>query len=341
MELTHRIYFYLCCHLLAFSSSLGGGEPCETMPSVQVDRVPQVTRLFFGSCLVNQPLRGTIWLTNRTGSAWTIRKIETDCGCLSAVANKLTCAAGQDVQLDVHLAAANKLAKLRRSVRVYFETVGKPLVLNLDVSVTGPIQLERTVFEVQSSKSPLEIVGKKIRPGINIEALFSGRGGFLVKGQVNQDDDSFRVLIQPLHGFGTFSDLLRVRYEDQNAHSQIVDVPIELRCIEKIRFLPSTVWMQREDGCWVGKTRMVLSPEAKSIDLNTINFVFAGANPDLGAERCEARIQPLSAVLSVVHLTVPDDGQQNMPRFVEIKDRNGSLLGKLHLSKLGQTNDND
>ncbi|MDG2221630.1 MAG: DUF1573 domain-containing protein [Rubripirellula sp.] len=341
MELTHRVFLYLCCHLLAFASSLGGGEAQRPTSSVQVDRVPQVTRLFFGSCSVNQPFRGTVLLSNQTGAAWAIRKIDTDCGCLSVVANKPTCAVGQVIQLDVQLAAANRVAKLRRSVRIYFEAIDKPLVLNLDVSVTGPIQLARTVFDVQSNKQSLEIVGIKTRPGIKIDRLISGRGGFLVEGEVNQDDDSFRVLIQPLHGFGTFSDILRVRYEDEKDRSLIVEVPIELRCVDQIRFLPSTVWMQRENGRWVGETRMVLSPESGPIDLKTIRCVFAGSDPDLGEGQCEAKIQPLSPVLSVVQVTVPDDGQQVMPHFVEIKDRNGSLLGTLHLSKLGKTNDDD
>ena len=341
MELTHRVFFYLCCYLLAFSSSLGGSEASRPTSSVNVDHIPQATRLFFGACPVNQPFRIKVLLTNRTEATWTIRKIDTDCGCLSVEANNQTCVVGQVVQLDVQLAATNKIAKLRRSVRVYFETVDKPLVLNLDVSVTGPVHLERSVFDVQSNKQALEIVGNKTRSGIRIDSLFSGRGGFLVDGDVKQNDDSFRVLIKPLHGFGTFSDILRVRYSDQGDQSQIVELPIELRSVAKIRFLPSTVLMRHDQDRWIGKTRMVLSPEAEPIDLQKIRFVFAGSNPGLGSERCEAKIHPLSSVLSLVQVSVPDDGQQIMPHIVEIEDRNGSSLGTLHLSKLGKTNDKD
>jgi hypothetical protein len=344
MELTRGIGIFFCCHLLA-SVGIAWGDEVASPPSVDVQQIPGVARLDLGCCAVNEPVLGKALLINQTQERWTIRKVETDCGCLSADVDSRSFDSGQTVRLDFQLAATGKIAKVRRSVRIFFAEADAPLLLYLDLSVMGPVSLDRSVFDVDSRQKRITVHGRKRHPGLRVETIFSGRGGFLLDGEVEQDEESFRFAILPLHQFGAFSDVVRIRLSSSGELLELVELPIELRSVNTIRFLPSTLMLQRDQGQWVGQTRMIVSPEADPIDLKTLRFDFTGKATDSGMDsksdvkRGKVNVHPLSSVLSIVQVAVPDEGRQSMPHFVEIEDRNGSLLGTLYLSPQGLNDD--
>ncbi|MEM1068570.1 MAG: hypothetical protein AAGI63_06730, partial [Planctomycetota bacterium] len=240
------------------------------------------------------------------------------------------------VELDVQLAATNKIANVRRVVRLHLDEFDGPLAIQLDLAVKGPLQLDRSIFDLKPGQERLVLRGKKRDSGWHIDRVFSGRGGFLIDRSVEQDGEQFRLVVKPLNEFGAFSDLVRIHVRKSVNETQVLEIPIELRSINRVRFLPSTVSLTREKGQWSGETRMIIAPESEPIELQYLRFRFADKDT---AASVSGSVQPLSSVLSRVQIRVSDNGQQNMPQLIEIEDRNGSLLGQLHLLRQGQKND--
>lgn len=341
MELTHNLSLcFGCCFVAAVSTSLYGEERSRSQ-TVAVEATPYVAKVHLGTLPINRPLDCRIRIQNQTAKEWRVREIKTDCGCISAKSDRKIAAPSETLEVHIQLAGSNKIAKVRRTIRVVM-TDDSVIVLNLDVKVMGPFRLERNAFDFEPGQRKVAIEGKKANAKVHIDGVYSARGGFLLSDGVIQDADRFHVSIQPLSDFGAFSDIMRIRYTDGADQIQTVELPIELRSRSQLRFLPSTVLMQRVDNRWVGSTRMIVAPRETPIKTDELQFTASADDPESDAKmRIQTKLSQLSPILSRVQIAVCDDGQPTLPQSVEIEDRNGSLLGKLHLSFQGQKNESN
>ena len=308
-------------------AAVGDGEPkadeeasAEPVSKMRVgldaviEQIPSNVLIELGQHSFGEPLHATVKLTNRMDTRLTLRTIDPDCGCLNVVPDRREVEPGEAMTLTVSLAPAKKLARLRRSIRMLFLESNYPLVVSLDVRIRGPLELKSSRVDIDSPADRFHIHGLKTEPNVVLERWESARGAFQIVGEMTQTDTSFEIAARPTFSFGNASDVLRLTYRDRDDALHVVDLPVEFYLSNQIRFLPSTVQVTRQEGVWVGRTRMVMSPRATPVDMDAVKFVAVTNSEDtFDSSRLTVAVASVSSVLSLVTFTIDAEEESRRP----------------------------
>lgn len=279
-----------------------------------VQQIPSNVLIELGQHPFGQPLHTTVRLTNRMDTKLTLRTIDPDCGCLNVDPDRREVEPGEALTLTVSLAPAKKLARLRRAIRMLFFESSYPLVVSLDVRIRGPLGLKSSRIDIDSSSDRFQIHGLKRELGVVLERWESARGAFEAFGEMTQTDSHFEISARPTFSFGNASDILRLTYRDRKDELHVVDLPVEFYLFSQIRFLPSTVHVTRQEGVWVGRTRMVMSPRPTPLDMKGVKFVAMTKSEEaFDASRLTVAVTSVSSVLSLVTFTIDAEDESQRP----------------------------
>ena len=320
-----------------------------TLPSdtVVLTAIPSRVRTHLGNHPIGREIGARVSLKNSTGLPLNLRFIDPDCGCLSVVPEQRALATDGILSLSLKLAPSNKVANVRRSIRIFFQESESPLVLDVDVRIRGPLGLSQTTIHLSGPGTPFTVFGKIHELGGQIQRVESVRGTFLSSGAFVQTSTSFKFSATPTFSFGDVEDLVRVHYRDASARKKIVDLPILLRFTTPVRFLPSTLNLDQKETGWVGTARMIVVPGKLKIPRDQLKFVI-DAPPDLSTPSPDVTVQVhrVSSVMSKIEVVItqgkhaPDHEhkmiQAPFPSQLLVRDSDRQVVGILKLVRNGE-----
>ena len=314
---------------------------------VVVRAIPSRVLAHLGNQRVGQGIRAKLSLKNSTGSSWNVRYLDPDCGCLDVVPAQRKVQAGGMLDLSVQLAPSNKVANIRRSIRIYFYGSDSPVVLDVDVRLRGPLGLLHRTIQLDSSDAPFMVSGTVHEMVDRVQRVESARGTFVTTGSLKQTADTFCFSATPTFSFGNAEDLLRVHYRERSGLDRVVDIPLLLTFNDPVRFLPSILHLNQEEGKWVGSVRMIAMPGKLKTPLEELKFEFDFASQRLLTPAHAAfRVNASSSIISKLEVEIgqvknekwqnAQASQTSMPSRLIVRGDNEQIIGVLKLVCKGE-----
>lgn len=323
------------------------GEPPTRGHTATVAALPARARIYLGSYRISEAIKVSVQIKNATGTSLTLRAIDPDCGCLAVVPDRRHFDQGEIIRLSLHLSPSKKIANVRRSIRILFQELSAPFVLDIDVRVSGPMRLLESALRLSKPSSVFRVDGKIKEAGIRITRIESVRGAFLVSGALHQTSNAFHFTAKPTFSFGDAGDLVRVQYRDLSDQQKTLDLPIVLRFTTPIRFLPSHLNLEHQGHRWSGQARMIISPGKLGIDVQQLRFVAdTDIDPESPNSTISVAVHKVSSVLSnidvVISGNVPGaapagvDKKKAFPKSLSVLGPGNQVLGILYLARNGE-----
>lgn len=321
--------------------------PMLLSEAVVLKSIPSRVRTHLGNHPIGREVRARVSLKNSTGLPLNVRFIDPDCGCLSVVPKQRSLATDGTLSLSLKLAPSNKIANVRRSIRIFFQESESPLVLDVDVRIRGPLGLSQTTVHLSKPDSPFTVFGRIHELGGQIERVESVRGAFLTSESFVQTSKSFKFSATPTFSFGDVEDLVRIHYRDSSAQRKIVDLPIILRFTTPVRFLPSTLNLDQKGSSWVGTARMIVVPGKLKMPVNQLEFALE-ATPDVNTPFSDVtvQVQRVSSVMSKIEVVIAkvkhDQTHENkmiqapFPPQLLVRGSDSEVVGILKLVRNGE-----
>ena len=320
--------------------------PAQTTPPlvVAVDQLPKRAILTLGEFSAGNNVRAAIALRSELGKPLSIRSITSDCGCLRVDHDPQAATGDGSLMLEVELAPAKKIGRIRRNLRVFFDQEpSSPLDIGLDTLVVGPIAFKSASAPVRSSTETIEIAGIKSSPGVEVLRCEPTRGSCRVL-EITQSAEDFSVRVRRLISFGSANELFRIRYQASgDSDEAILEVPMELRCVSPLRFFPSVASIQFDQGAWRSAAKLVLSPGTHlgveplsdgPLDLEQLQLSIEredGSQWNPSDYRVE--LQQSSVVLYAMQITCSAPHRDSdPPTRLKVASPNGELLATLDFS---------
>ena len=191
---------------------LGEHDPDVLSGVVIIAALPSRAGNHVGTHRIGRDVSVKIELKNSLGLPLNLRAIDPDCGCLSVVPEQRALATDGILSLSLKLAPSNKVANVRRSIRIFFQESESPLVLDVDVRIRGPLGLSQTTVHLSKPDSPFTVFGRIHELGGQIERVESVRGAFLTSESFVQTSKSFKFSATPTFSFGDVEDLVRIHF---------------------------------------------------------------------------------------------------------------------------------
>ena len=342
---------HMCLGLVMTVPVIGEG-PIKPVGNSSIDAVVMAAirsrvGIHLGNYRIGREVSVRVHIKNSTGLSLNLRSIDPDCGCLAVVPEQRSLEPDGTLSLSLRLASSNKVANVRRSIRVFFQESTFPFVLDVDVRIAGPLGLAQTTMRLTDPDSTFDVSGQIQELGGRIRRVESVRGSFATVGSVVQTSDAFKFIAKPTFSFGDAEDLVRVHYLDSSAQAQIVDLPILLRYTTPVRFLPSTLNLHQQGTRWVGTTRMIVVRGKLKVPLKQLRFVL-DAESDTGksSPRVAVQVRAVSSIMSKVEVVITEakrraghDGemiQDRFPRRVVVRGSRSQVVGILNLVRNGE-----
>jgi len=315
--------------------------------AVVLTELPSRVTTHLGNYPIGREVRTRICLKNSTGSPLNLRLIDPDCGCLSVVPEQRALATDGSLRLSLKLAPSNKVAIVRRSIRIFFQESESPLVLDVDVRLRGPLGLSQTTMNLSEPDSPFTVFGRIHELGGQIQRVESVRGTFLTSRSLEQTSKSFKFSAIPTFSFGAVEDLVRVHYRDASAQRKVVDLPILLRFNTAVRFLPSTLNLDQKENRWVGTVRMIVVPGKLKLPVDQLRFA-SDDTPAFGepSSNVTVHVHHVSSVMSKMEVVITQgkhaSGHDNkmlpapFPTQLLVRGFDNQVVGILKLVRNGE-----
>ena len=305
----------------------------DSPPAATVDQLPKRLILSLGQVSPGREAKIAIELRNDLGKQLSIQSVSTDCGCLRVDHDQQVVDDGGTVILNVALAPAKKVGRIRRNLRVFFEQEpSSPLDIGLDTLVIGPIEFRSESVSIQSAGA-IEIAGSKSSSDLQILQCEPTRGSCRVLG-IEQSPDTFSIRVLPLISFGNTHELFRFRYQEAAGSDPItVDLPLELRCDSKLRFFPSVATIQYEEGAWRSSAKLILAP-GSDLDLKQLQLsIERGDGSQWASSNYRVDLLQTSAVLYALQIRCSAPHRDSdRPTRLKVASPNGELLATLDFS---------
>ncbi len=289
---------------------LGEHDPDVSSGVVVIATLPSRAGHHVGTYRIGRDVSVTIDLKNSLGSPLNLRAIDPDCGCLAVVPKQRHVKPGEHLTLSLKLDSSNKIATIRRSIRVFFQESIHPFVLDIDVRMTGPLVLSQTTVQLTEPAAPFMISGRVEELGGRVQRIESLRGSFVISDSVIQTAAVFKFSGKPTFSFGDVDDLVRIHYRNPKGEIQVVDLPIRLRFTTPLRFLPSTLHLDPQGTAWVGAARMIVVPGKLRVPLNQLRYVVASkSEPRQSSYEVAVRVRAVSSIMSVIEVVIAEGKQ--------------------------------
>lgn len=298
--------------------SVSGGDPdalVEHDPDVSsgvviIAALPSRVGNHVGTYRIGRDVSVTIDLKNSLGSPLNLRAIDPDCGCLAVVPKQRHVKPGEHLTLSLKLDSSNKIATIRRSIRVFFQESIHPFVLDIDVRMTGPLVLSQTTVQLTDPASSFMVLGRVEELEGRVQRIESLRGSFVINGSVVQVAGVFKFSAKPTFSFGDVDDLVRIHYRKPTGDIQVIDLPIRLSFTTPLRFLPSTLHLDSQSAEWVGAARMIVVPGKLSVPLNQLKYVVESkSKPGHSSYEVAVRVRAVSSIMSVIEVVIAEGKQ--------------------------------
>jgi len=295
-----------------------GGDPdpvveCEPDVSsgvVIIAALPSRAGNHVGTYRIGRDVRVRIDLKNSLGSPLNLRAIDPDCGCLAVVPEQREVKPGKCLTLSLRLDSSNKIATIRRSIRVFFQESIHPFVLDIDVRMTGPLALSQTTVRLTEPAASFMVLGRVEELGGRVQRIESLRGSFVISDSVVQTAAAFKFSARPTFSFGDVNDLVRVHYRNPEGEIQVVDLPIRLRFTTPLRFLPSTLHLDPQSTAWVGAGRIIVASGKLRVPLSQLRYVVESkSRPGESSYDVSVRVRAVSSIMSVIELVIKEGKQ--------------------------------
>ncbi|MAI71254.1 MAG: hypothetical protein CMM01_10105 [Rhodopirellula sp.] len=308
---------------------------------VVITKVPSRAKKHLGTYRIGQDVRVNIDLLNSLGLPLNLRAIDSDCGCLAIVPEQRQMNPGERLTLSLRLDSSNKLATVRRSIRIFFQESVHPFVLDVDVRLTGPLGLSQATVQLTDPDASFNVSGRVEELGGKIQRIESLRGAFVIRGAVVQDAGVFKFNARPTFSFGDVDDLVRVHYRNPKGSIEVIDLPIRLRFTTPLRFLPSTLHLARQGVGWVGSARMIVLPGKLTTSLRQFRYVVdSKSRPGQSSHEVTVHRRAVSSIMSVIDVVITegtqladrDDGL--FPDRLLVYGLNKELVGVLNLARV-------
>jgi hypothetical protein len=351
MQLWRFVLVHVCMGLV-MTVTVNGEGPTKSTGNRSIDAVLMTAirsreGIHLGNYRIGREVFVRVHVKNSTGLSLNLRSIDPDCGCLAVVPEQRSLEPDGTLSLALRLASSNKVANVRRSIRLFFQESAFPFVLDVDVRITGPLGLDQTTVRLADPDSKFDISGQIHELGGKIQRVESVRGSFATIGSVVQDSGAFKFIAKPTFSFGDAEDLVRVHYLDPSAQAQIVDLPILLRYTTPVRFLPSTLNLHQRGTRWVGVTRMIVVRGKLKVPLEQLRFVLdAESNPGKLSPRVAVQVRAVSSIMSKVEVVITEGEQHaghdrvmiqaRFPRRLVVRGSRSQVVGILNLVRNGE-----
>ena len=305
----------------------------DSPPVATVDQLPKRVILPLGEVSPGREAKVAISLRNDLGKPLSIQSISTDCGCLRVDHDQTTVDDDGSLLLDVALAPAKKVGRIRRNLRVFFEQEpSSPLDIGLDTLVIGPIGFKSDRISIEAA-GEIEIPGTKSLSDLQILHCEPMRGSCHVLG-IEQSSDSFSIRVLPLISFGNTHELFRFRYQETTGSDPItLDLPLELRCDSDLRFFPSVTTIRYEEGAWRSAAKLILAP-GSDLDLKQLQLSIEREDGSQWASsNYRVDLLQTSAVLCALQIRCSAPHRDSdRPARLKVASPNGELLATLVFS---------
>ncbi len=139
---------------------LGEHDPDVLSGVVIIAALPSRAGNHVGTHRIGRDVSVKIELKNSLGLPLNLRAIDPDCGCLAVVPEQRHVKPGEHLTLSLKLDSSNKIATIRRSVRVFFQESIHPFVLDIDVRMTGPLVLSQTTVQLTEPAASFVVSGR-------------------------------------------------------------------------------------------------------------------------------------------------------------------------------------
>ncbi len=309
-------------------------EPQSDPPQViAVDQLPKRVILDLGELSPGREAKVAIALRSELGKPLSVQSITTDCGCLRVDHKPKGVSDEGSLMLDVVLAPAKKVGRIRRNLRVFFEQEPtSPLDIGLDTLVIGPVGFKSEQVSIKSAGA-IEIAGTKTSPGLQILRCEPTRGSCRVLG-IEQSSDTFSIRALPLISFGSVHELFRIRYQEPGGpEATTLDLPLELRCATPLRFLPSVATIRYEEGAWHSSAQLILAP-GSDLDLKQLQLsIERGDGSQWAPSDYRVDVRQSSVVLYAMQIRCSAPHHDaDLPARLKVASPNGELLATLVFS---------
>ncbi len=317
-------------------------DPDVSSGVVIIAALPSRERKQVGTYRIGRDVRVKIDLKNSFGSPLNLRAIDPDCGCLAVAPKQRHVKPGELLTLSLRLDSSNKVATIRRSIRIFFQESIHPFVLDIDMRMIGPVVLSQTTVQLAASAASFIVVGSIEDQGGRVQSIESLRGAFVIRDSFVQTAEVFKFSAKPTFSFGDVDDLVRIHYRNPQGDVQVIDHPIHLRFTTPLRFLPSTLHLDPQSTEWVGATRMIVVPGKLRWPLNQLRYVVESKlRSDQSSYKAVVRVRSVSSIMSVIDVLITE-GKQLADRDDELfPDRlivygpNKEVVGVLNLVRDG------
>lgn len=285
-------------------------DPNVSSGLVIIAALPSRVRKHIGTYRISRDVRVKIDLKNSFGSPLNLRAIDPDCGCLAVAPKQCHVKPGERLTLSLRLDSSNKIATIRRSIRIFFQESNHPFVLDVDVRMVGPVVLSETRVQLASPTESFMVSGRIEELGGRVQSIESLRGSFVISDSFVQTAEVFRFNAKPTFSFGDVDDLLRIHYRKPGGDVQVVDLPIHLCFTTPLRFLPSTLHLDLQSAGWVGTARVIAVPGKLRRPLNQLRYVIdSKSRPGESSYKVTVRVHTVSSIMSVLHVLVAERKQ--------------------------------
>ena len=330
---------------------LFGGDPDrlvqqgtdDSSEAVVIAALPSRAVTHVGTCRIGRDIRVKIDLRNALGSPLNLRSIDPDCGCLEVMPEQRHMKPGGNLTLSLKLESSNKIATVRRSIRIFFQESNHPFVLDIDVRMTGPLHLVCTTVRLADPDASFTVLGGFEKVGGQVQKIKSLRGSFVISDSLVQNSQGFKFHARPTFSFGDADDLVRVHYRNPMGDVQVVDLPLRLRFTTPLRFLPSTMHLDSRSAEWVGTARMIVVPGSLKIPLKQLTyFVESKSRPGQSPYEVAVSVRAVSSIMSVIEVVITEDRQVAdrdaglFPDRLLVHGPNKKVVGVLNLVREGE-----
>ncbi|MAI32297.1 MAG: hypothetical protein CBE00_05280 [Planctomycetaceae bacterium TMED240] len=322
MHVWRSILMHVCTSLLLTGEVMiaavfgGGPDPLVDQKSdvstgvVSIAALPSRAGKHVGAYPIGRDVRVKIDLKNSLGSPLNLRDVDPDCGCLAVVPEKRHMKPDGRLTLSLTLDSSNKIATVRRSIRLFFHESNHPFVLDIDVSMTGPLALSQATVQLTEPDELFNVFGRVEEVGGRIQRIESLRGSFVTSGSVVQKAEAFKFNARPTFSFGAVDDLVRIHYRNPEGDLQAIDLPIRLHFTMPLRFLPSTLHLASQSTEWVGAARMIVLPGKLKVARNQLRYVVESkSRPGQASYEVAVRGRDVSSIMSVVEVVITEGKQ--------------------------------
>jgi hypothetical protein len=322
--------------------SLVEHDPDVSSGVVIIAALPSRARKHVGTYRIGRDVRVKIDLKNSFGSPLNLRVIDPDCGCLAVAPEQRHVKPGERLTLSLRLDSSNKIATIRRSIRISFQESNYPFVLDVDVRMTGPLVLSPTTVQLTEPAASFMVLGTVEELGGRVQRIESLRGSFVISDSFVQTAEVFKFSARPTFSFGDVDDLVRIHYRNPKGDVQVIDLPIRLRFTTPLRFLPSTLHLDPQSTEWVGAARMIVVPGKLRWPLNQLRYVVESkSRPGQSSHEVAVRVNAVSSIMSVIDVLITegkqvagrDDGL--FPDRLLVYGPNDEVVGILNLVREG------